>query len=133
MSSAPITALYAALLALWFIFLSLRVVMYRRSARIGIGTGGDREMARRVRVHGNAAEYMPLGLLLMLLLELNTAMGWLVHAGGIALLLGRVAHFIGLGRSAGTSWGRFAGTSLTWLAVLTLAGANLGFALVRLF
>ncbi len=133
MSSAPITALYAALLALWFIFLSLRVVMYRRSARIGIGTGEDRELARRVRVHGNAAEYLPLGLLLMLLLELNAALGWLVHAAGIALLLGRVAHFIGLGRSAGTSWGRFAGTGLTWLAVLTLAGANLGFALVRLF
>lgn len=133
MSSAPITALYAGLLALWFIFLSLRVVVKRRSARVGLGTGDDRELARRVRVHGNAAEYLPIALMLMLLLELNTALAWLVHGAGVVLVVGRVAHFAGLGRSAGKSWGRFLGTAFTWLAILVLAGANLGFAGARLF
>ena len=128
MSSAPVTALYAGLLAFWFLFLSLRVVLKRRSARVGIGSGEDRELARRVRVHGNAAEYLPLALILMLLLELNTALGWLLHIAGIALVAGRVAHFLGLGRSAGTSWGRVTGTALTWGVLLVLAGANLGYA-----
>lgn len=131
MSSAPVTAIYAGLLALWFIFLSYRVVMLRRGARIGIGTGEDRELAKRVRVHGNAAEYVPFGLLLMLLLELNTAVVWLLHTAGVALVLGRVFHFLGLGRTAGTSWGRFSGTAVTWAAILVLGGANLGYGLFR--
>lgn len=132
MSSAPITAFYAGLLALWFILLSVRVVTTRRSARVGLGTGDNRELARRVRVHGNFAEYVPLALLLLLLLEVNTALVWLPHAAGAALFLGRVAHFIGLGRSIGHSWGRVIGTSLTWLALLVLAGANLGYGVALL-
>lgn len=132
MNSAPITAFYAGLLALWFLVLSVRVVKTRRSARIGIGTGENKDLARRVRVHGNFAEYVPLALLLMLLLELNTALAWLLHAAGVALAAGRVAHFLGLGRSAGTSWGRVTGTALTWAALLVLAGANLGYAVALL-
>lgn len=132
MSSAPITAFYAGLLAFWFVFLSVRVVFTRRSARVGIGTGDDKELARRVRVHGNFAEYVPLALLLMLLLEANTALAWLLHAAGAALFVGRVAHFLGLGRSAGDSWGRVIGTALTWAALLVLAGANLAYGLALL-
>lgn len=127
MSSAPITALYAGLLALWFIFLSIRVVLLRRGARVGIGTGDNKELARRVRVHGNFAEYVPLALLLMLVLEMNTALFWVLHGAGVALFLGRMAHFLGLGRSAGTSWGRVTGTALTWAVILVLAGANIGY------
>lgn len=132
MSSAPITALYAGLLAFWFVFLSYRVVRQRWRARVGIGTGEDKELEKRVRVHGNAAEYVPIAVVLLLLLELNTALGWLVHASGVALVTGRVCHFLGLGRSAGTSWGRVAGTALTWGAILVLAGANLGYAVARI-
>lgn len=130
MLSAPVTAVYAGLLALWFIFLSFRVVQTRRSARVGIGSGGDSELARRVRVHGNAAEYMPIALILLLLAELNTALVWPLHVAGIALIAGRVAHFLGLGRTAGTSVGRVLGTALTWLAILLLAGLNLGYGLI---
>lgn len=132
MSSAPITAFYAGLLALWFLFLSFRVVAIRRSARVGIGTGDNKDLARRVRVHGNFAEYVPLALLLMLLLEANTALVWLLHGTGLALFIGRLAHFLGLGRSAGDSWGRVIGTALTWAALLVLAGANLGYGVMLL-
>lgn len=132
MSSTPITALYAGLLAVWFLFLSVRVVTLRRGARVGIGTGDNQDLARRVRVHGNFAEYVPLALLLMLLLETNTALVWLLHGAGLALVIGRIAHFLGLGRSVGTSWGRVSGTALTWAAMLVLAGANLGYAVALL-
>ncbi len=132
MSSAPITAFYAGLLALWFVFLSFRVVSVRRGARVGIGTGDNKDLALRVRVHGNFAEYVPLALLLMLLLEANTALVWLLHGAGAALFIGRVAHFLGLGRSAGSSWGRVTGTALTWAVILVLAGANLGYGVMLL-
>jgi len=132
LKSAPITALYAGLFALWFLFLSARVVLYRRHARIGIGSGGDKEMSRRMRVHGNAAEYLPLALLLMLLLELNTALIWPLHVAGVVLIAARALHAWGLGHSAGKSPGRFLGTALTWTVIAGLALANVGYGLALL-
>ena len=42
-----ITPIYAALFALFFVALSLRVIRFRRSARISLGDGGDEELRRR--------------------------------------------------------------------------------------
>ena len=39
-----IVPIYAALLALLFVMLSLAVVRQRRSGRVAIGTAGDREL-----------------------------------------------------------------------------------------
>jgi len=63
---------YAAILMLMFVLLSIRVVQMRASAKIGIGTGNDPAMERRIRVHGNFAEYVPLALLLLLCMELQS-------------------------------------------------------------
>jgi uncharacterized protein len=49
-SAMPITALYASMLVPLFILLSVRVLLFRRSAKIGIGDGGDTTMLRRMRV-----------------------------------------------------------------------------------
>lgn len=123
--SVPITALYASLLTLMFLGLAVRVSRLRRTHRIGVGNGEVPELALAVRVHGNFIEYVPLALLLLLLLELNgTAVAWL-HAFGLLLLVGRILHAVGLGQSAGVSFGRFAGTVLTWLLLAASALANL--------
>jgi uncharacterized membrane protein YecN with MAPEG domain len=37
-----ITPIHAGLFALFFVFLSLRVIRLRQAARIGLGDGGDR-------------------------------------------------------------------------------------------
>jgi uncharacterized membrane protein YecN with MAPEG domain len=66
-----ITGLYAALMALLVVVLAVRVVMYRRTARVGLGDGNNPDLLKRIRVHANAVEYVPLYLLLMLILELN--------------------------------------------------------------
>ena len=122
---APITALYAGLLALLYLLLAFRVVAVRRSAAIGLGDGGNALLFTRIRIHGNAAEYIPLALLLMLLLEINgTSTGWL-HGLGVALLIGRVAHVQGLSQSEGASAGRLVGNVLTWGVILAAAVRNL--------
>jgi len=129
MPSLSITPLYAALAAFWFIALSLRVIWLRNVERVGIGFGDNPRMARAVRVQGNAAEYLPFALLLMLTAELgHSAPGWL-HACGIALLSGRLLHALGLGRSAGRSAGRVLGTVLTFFSIITLAVLDLHLAL----
>jgi len=116
-----ITALYAALLALLLIVLGLRVLGLRRRLRVGLGDGGQGTLQQAVRVHGNAVEWALPVLLLMLVAELNRASPLLLHAAGIALLVGRLLHAAGLGRSAGGSPGRVLGMVVTIAALATLA------------
>jgi uncharacterized membrane protein YecN with MAPEG domain len=121
---APITALYAGLLGLLMLTLALRVVAVRRSSSIGLGDGGDALLLSRIRIHGNATEYVPLALILMLILEINGTSATWMHGLGIALLVGRVAHAQGLTRTEGISPGRFAGMFLTWAVILVAAVKN---------
>ncbi|HEX7046754.1 MAG TPA: MAPEG family protein [Gammaproteobacteria bacterium] len=120
---APVTALYAGLLALLLIALAARIPLLRQKHRVGIGSGKQPDLALAMRVHGNATEYVPIALLLLLLAELNGFPAWSVHAAGSGLFLGRILHAFGLGRSAGASPGRFIGTALTWLVIVTLAAS----------
>jgi uncharacterized protein len=122
---APITALYAGLLGILMLILAFRVVAVRRVTSIGLGDGGDALLLSRIRIHGNAAEYVPLALILMLILELNGGSARWLHVLGIALLVGRVAHVQGLSQSTGTSAGRFVGNILTWSVIMIAAVANI--------
>jgi uncharacterized membrane protein YecN with MAPEG domain len=115
---AHITALYAGILALLIVVLAGRVVAVRRSASVSLGDGGSEVLIRRIRVHGNATENIPIGLLVMLVLELNHASATLLHGLGIALTVGRLAHAQGLSGSPGTSVGRFLGTTVSWVAIV---------------
>jgi uncharacterized membrane protein YecN with MAPEG domain len=121
-----ITLLYAGLCAILVLALAARVVRWRMTHRIGIGDGGDAELLRRVRVHGNAIEYLPLCLILLGGMELNGYPAPLIHGFGMALLLSRVAHAWGLSRSSGLSPGRFGGTLVTWVLMLAMAGFAIG-------
>lgn len=112
-----ITGLYAALSALLVILLTFRVVAVRHAARIGIGDGGNRDLARRIRAHANAVETLPIGLILLLVLEWNQTLPWILHVSGIVLLLGRLLHAAGMSGSSGASKGRLYGMGLTLLAI----------------
>jgi uncharacterized membrane protein YecN with MAPEG domain len=88
--------LYAALLGLLFIPLTLRVGTYRVKHKILIGDGGDPEMFRRIRGHANFTETVPLALILLLLMEVCGAQDSWLHVLGALLVFGRLAHYIGL-------------------------------------
>lgn len=96
---ATTTGLYAALLALMYAALALWVVRLRLRLKQPLGDGGDARLQRAMRVHGHFAEYVPLALLLLLLLELARLPAPLLHVYGLLLLVSRVAHAIGLARS----------------------------------
>ena len=115
--AVPVTALYAGLNALIMLALAGVIPPMRFRHRVGLGDGGVETMARAVRAHANCAENVPMAIILIGLLELMAAPLWLLHALGIALTLGRVAHPIGLYSSSGASPARFIGTSLSWTAI----------------
>ena len=114
---AHITALYAGVLAILIVVLGGRVVAVRRSVEVGLGDGGSDLLVRRIRIHGNATENIPIGLLIMLVLELNGSSPTLLHGLGASLAVGRLAHAQGLSGSAGQSVGRALGVVLTWGAI----------------
>ncbi len=115
------TGLYAALAALLVVALSIRVVWLRNAVRVGIGTGGNERLARAIRAHANAVEYLPIALLLLLILDLDQTQPWLLHGFGIVLIVARVLHAIGLSNHAGHSFGRAAGIALTLLVIVAMA------------
>jgi hypothetical protein len=116
-----ITGLYVALGVLLVLVLAIRVVMRRWTARIGIGDGDDKELRKRIRAHGNAIEYLPIGLLALLLLDLDGTTPVLLHVFGVALILARAVHAFGLSRTGGVSPERFFGITLTFLTLLAMA------------
>lgn len=116
-----IAGLYAGLAALLVLALAMRVMWLRNTNGVGLGSGDVPALARAVRAHANAAEYVPLALLLLVVLAFEQTRPWLLHAFGITLLVGRILHAIGLSGYAGRSFGRVAGIALTLLVVLAMA------------
>ena len=78
----PVTALYAALLALLLLLLARSTILRRQTARILLGDGADEPLQRRIRAHANFAEYAPLGLILLALCEAQGAPPLVLHALG---------------------------------------------------
>ncbi|GHG60145.1 glutathione S-transferase [Alishewanella longhuensis] len=126
-----ITGIYAALLALLFIILSLAVITKRRQLQVALGSGGHSALERAIRVHANFAEYTPIALILLFLAETNgLAAPWL-HVLGSMLVLGRLSHAYGVSQTKEPLQFRVWGMLLTF-GVLTLSAlAILVLVLVR--
>lgn len=112
-----ITAFYAALLALFFVFLSFRVIGWRRLKSVELGHGDDSQLLRRMRVHANFAEYVPFTLLLMAMAESMTAPRPLIHLAGLILVAGRFMHAYGLSQTPHILRYRVGGMMLTFTAL----------------
>lgn len=115
------TAAYAALLGLLFVALSVRTLRLRRSLRIAVGDAGNSTMLRAMRVHSNFAEYVPLSLLLIHLVEATGASSLLVHGLGASVLLGRISHAFGVSQVKENYLFRVAGMAMTFTPMIVAA------------
>lgn len=118
MAPPTILPLYAGLLGILFLALSVNVIRLRRRLRISLGDGGGQHLARQIRAHGNFVDYVPLVLALLLLAELGGTRPWLMHLLAASLLAGRLLHawcFVFAGGAAGL-----------WVAAMTLTFIALG-------
>jgi len=104
-----VTLTTASLLGLIYVGLMLRVVRMRFQNSVSLGDGGNPEIQKRIRAHGNFAEYVPLLLILMGLLELAGANKTSLATAGAALVLFRIAHAVGIHQPAPNA-ARFVGT-----------------------
>jgi uncharacterized protein len=116
--SIPVTLLYGGLNALLLTLLGANVSRLRGTT-IGVTTPLPPELIRPVRAHGNAAEWIPIGLLLLLVLELSGAGSrFTLHALGGTFLLGRVLHAAGV---YGRNRISVVGAGLTYLLMLVMS------------
>lgn len=128
----PVTALFAAALAVLLLVLSARVIGARRGAQVEIGDGADRELLRRIRVHANFVEYAPYVLILMGLAESMKAPELAVMAVGTLLIVGRVIHAYGLSQTPHIMRLRVLGMVLTFTALGAGAALCAVYAVMRL-
>lgn len=126
----PVTTLYASLCALLFLVLTIRVISYRRAASVSVGDAGDRVLLGRIRAQANCAEYLPIGLILLALAELQGAPQTALHLLGLALLAGRIAHAIGFSRTPQIMRLRATGMMLTLGMIAATALGLLGHGLL---
>ena len=118
----PVTMLYAGLLGLWFVALSVKVIQGRGRYKVNLGDGGNASMQRLIRGQANFNEYVPLALLLMALLESAGTSALVMHALGASLLVARILHGVALSFTEHFFFGRFVGTLLTYLMLVAAAG-----------
>ena len=116
-SLLSITPIYIAILGLLFIPLTMRVGLYRIKTKIAIGTGDDPEMVRRMRGQANFIETVPMALFLLIVMEVLGASDTWLHVLGLALVLARVAHYLGLTELAPLAF-RATGMVATLLTIL---------------
>lgn len=112
---------YAAILTLLYVALSIRTLRLRRTLRIAIGDAGNERMLRAMRVHSNFAEYVPLGLIMIYLMESLGGQPLLVHGLCLCLLTGRAAHAFGVSRLKEDYRFRVAGMALTFTTLIVSA------------
>jgi len=116
-----ITALYAGILGILATALAINVTVHRAKLRVPVGDGDNPQMLRMIRLHGNAAEYIPIALILMLTYELNGGNHTVLNVAGMVLVAARLLHAWGMWDSPNTNFGRVAGQGLTWLTTALLA------------
>ena len=121
--SLPITALYASILMIFALALSFRAGGFRGKTGISVlfGEPPNMELAERVRVHQNFLEYVPLAIILMGIIELNSGNATFLHVFGVVLIFSRIAHAIGLKHDNMGHPGRVIGAGGT--ALISVAAA----------
>ena len=106
------TAIYAAVLGLLFVLLSIRVAYARWQTSSYLGED-DKHLARLVRAHANFAENVPFAVILIGLSEMLGASPIALHLFGVSLLIGRISHAYGISCDNEPIWIRVTGYTLT--------------------
>lgn len=123
--SLTIVPVYAAILAILYLALTVAVIRNRYRLKVSLGDGGDKSLTRKIRGHGNFAEYVPLSLLLLAFAEIGGAGAAVIHLGGAMLLAGRLLHGYAMALTLQNIFARRYGMILTIASIAVGIGACL--------
>lgn len=117
----PVTLTIAGAAALLNFWLGLRVSRVRGTERVSIGDGGNARLTARMRAHANFAEYTPIVLILLALIELARGTSDILWGIGGLYIIARIAHAFGMDTEKPGSL-RVIGIAGTMLIMVGLAG-----------
>lgn len=124
------TSIYASLSGLLLAWLAIQTIKARRANKIKLGDGGIFELQSAMRAHANFAEYMPITIILLFLLEHNGSPVFLIHIIGTLFLIGRWIHAQGLLKNNLRK--RAQGIVITLIILIGLALANIAIAGIKI-
>ncbi len=129
-TGVPISGLYLAVFAVFASVLAFLPGKIRGTEGISIGDGGRPDLLLAMRRHANFVEYVPYFMVMMVALELGGASaGWL-HGLGIAMVVARICHAVGIKADTIQSPLRGVGAGGTLLVTL-IATVMLGLQFMR--
>lgn len=118
--TVDVTPLYALPYALIYLTLWIRTTAMRSKVNVSIGDGGHLVMLQRIRQHGNCAEWGSFILILMILADGMNTPALYLHIAGVLLLVGRIAHPLGLKIDNASHPLRYVGNGANIFAALNL-------------
>lgn len=111
----PITIVTTGVLGLMFLVHTVRVIMARSATEVSLGDGGNQTTLRLIRTHGNFAEYIPLLLIILLLLEVQGVSAIILQMYAGVVICGRFLHAYGIVQNV--FWARVVGMIGTMTAL----------------
>ena len=96
MDTLPVTLLLSGAAAIYLVLISLPIANRRRAAKLSAGDGGDEKFNRLIRAQANFAEYTPLAIIVIGLIEMNGFAQIFVCGLAAAFAAGRLLHLIGM-------------------------------------
>jgi uncharacterized membrane protein YecN with MAPEG domain len=127
-----ITAFYASILAFIYMKLSLNIISLRRKYKISLGFGKHKDLEQAIRAHANFNETVPIGLILLVCLEVNKIHFLIVLILGGLLILGRYFHAKAFLKDTIDLDGRVLGIKCTFWSIRLMAAMNIFAIIVKL-
>jgi len=116
---------YAAILAIFYVALCVRIILLRRKFGISVGDGDNRSLQKAICAHSNFSQYTPLVLLLIYFVEIETKSPILIHGLCCVFVFGRMVHAFGISQVEENVRWRVLGMACTFTAILSAAKALL--------
>ena len=122
-----ITPIFISILALFYLFLAMRIGYMRGSPVMKLFFKMDKEISpeklnRNVRAHGNFSEYVPLYFLLLLVSELTEASSYdYMLVASLIFTYGRIAHAICFAFFDYNPFLRISGMLTTYIGIVMLS------------
>ena len=120
-----LVAVFAAMIATLGLRVSLRRVAL---GGIALGDAGDEGLQRRIRAHGNFAEYAPMMGLTVLAMAFAAVASWAVWAVTVAFIAARILHAWAIGAAGRTA--PLAGAMVVQHGAMVLAALAILWAIV---
>ena len=96
MDTLPVTLVLAGAAAIYLVLISFPIASRRRATGLSTGDGGDEKFNRLIRAQANFAEYTPLAIIVIGLIEMNGFAQIFVCGLAAAFAAGRLLHVVGM-------------------------------------